>query len=488
MVGPCCSNQVNGENSHQVVRVMEAADMDETSHQVIRTMEAKINQPPKLLNKYAGNKSCCIFRVPESLVQINEKAYQPHIISIGPYHHGKEHLKMMQEHKWRFLGSLLHRIRRHNVGLFNLFQAIKQMEDSIRECYSETIGMDSHGLIEMMVLDGCFIIELFCIVGRLAETNLDDPIFNMQWILSFLMRDLLRLENQIPFFVLRTLFELTVLGSGQEHIPSLARLTLGFFNYMAQRPIEVLEKHNNLTGRHLLDLFRMSFLPPSSEEASRNSNSSEEVSRNSTSIEETSRKSSSTEETSTFLQLIPSARKLHLAGIQFKLGKGDSFLDVRFSNGVLQIPLLTIDDFTSSVFLNCVAFEQCYNHRSNHITTYATFMGCLINTPSDAGFLRDHKIIENYFGTDEEIARFFNNVGKDVAFDIEKSYLSKLFQDVNEYYRNDWHVRWAGFKHTYFDTPWSFMSALAALILLIFTMIQAFFAIYAYIRPLKNPK
>ncbi|KAK6247325.1 hypothetical protein QUC31_018890 [Theobroma cacao] len=423
MVGPCCSNLVNGENSHQVVRVMEAADMDETSHQVIRTMEAKINQPPKLLNKYAGNKSCCIFRVPESLVQINEKAYQPHIISIGPYHHGKEHLKMMQEHKWRFLGSLLHRIRRHNVGLFNLFQAIKQMEDSIRECYSETIGMDSH-----------------------------------------------------------------VLGSGQEHIPSLARLTLGFFNYMAQRPIEVLEKHNNLTGRHLLDLFRMSFLPPSSEEASRNSNSSEEVSRNSTSIEETSRKSSSTEETSTFLQLIPSARKLHLAGIQFKLGKGDSFLDVRFSNGVLQIPLLTIDDFTSSVFLNCVAFEQCYNHRSNHITTYATFMGCLINTPSDAGFLRDHKIIENYFGTDEEIARFFNNVGKDVAFDIEKSYLSKLFQDVNEYYRNDWHVRWAGFKHTYFDTPWSFMSALAALILLIFTMIQAFFAIYAYIRPLKNPK
>ncbi|XVF05226.1 hypothetical protein REPUB_Repub05bG0153700 [Reevesia pubescens] len=471
MVGTSQRKEVNGESYHQVIRVMESADMDETSHQVIRIMETKINQPPKLLSKYAGNMSCCIFRVPESLVRINRKAYQPHIVSIGPYHHGKEHLKMMQEHKWRFLGSLLHRTRRHDVGLIDLFQAIKQKEESIRECYSETIGIDSNGLIEMMVLDGCFIIELFCIVGGLAYTNLDDPIFNMQWILSFLMRDLLRLENQIPFFVIEILFNLSILGSGQENVPSIARLSLEFFNYMVQRPVEVLEKHDNLTGIHLLDLFRMSFLPPSSEQTSRNSSSSfeetsrkssssEETSRNSTSpTEETSTKSNSIEETSTFLQLIPSAGKLRLAGIQFKPGKSDSFLDVKFSNGVLQIPLLTIDDFSSSVFLNCVAFEQCYNHCSNHITTYATFMGCLINTHSDAGFLCDRKIIENYYGTDEEIARFFNNVRKDVAFDIEKSYLSKLFEDVNEYYRNDWHVRWAGFKHTYFDTPWSFMSS-----------------------------
>ncbi|XVE79302.1 hypothetical protein DITRI_Ditri14bG0047200 [Diplodiscus trichospermus] len=469
MSGLSHRNEVNGENFHHVIRVMESADTEETSRQaVIRTMEAKINQPPKLLNKNAGNKSCCIFRVPESLVRINKKAYQPQIISIGPYHHGKDHLKMMQEHKWRFLGSLLHRTRPRSVGLMNLFQAIEQMEERIRKCYSETIEIDSHGLIEMMVLDGCFIIELFCIVGRLADTNLDDPIFNMQWILSFLMRDLLRLENQVPFFVLQTLFELSMVGSDQENVPSLARLSLEFFNYMVQRPMEVIAKQNNIHGIHLLDLFRMSFLPPSSQE--------------------TSRKSSSTEQTSRFLQLIPSARKLHLAGIQFKPGKSDSFLDVKFSNGVLQIPLLTIDDFISSVFLNWVAFEQCYNHRSNHITTYAIFMGCLINTPSDAGFLCDQKIIENYFGTDEEIGRFFNNVGKDVAFDIEKSYLSKLFEDVNEYYRNDWHVRWAGFKHTYFDTPWSFMSALAALTLLIFTLIQAFFAIYAYALPPKTPK
>jgi hypothetical protein len=36
-----------------------------------------------------------------------------------------------------------------------------------------------------------------------------------------------------------------------------------------------------------------------------------------------------------------------------------------------------------------------------------TFMGCLINNSKDAGFLFDHKIINNYYGTDEEVTRFF---------------------------------------------------------------------------------
>ncbi|KAK4784923.1 hypothetical protein SAY86_001612 [Trapa natans] len=165
-------------------------------------------------------------------------------------------------------------------------------------------------------------------------------------------------------------------------------------------------------------------------------------------------------------------------------------------NGVLKIPKLIVDDFTSSLFLNFVAFEQCYSKcvekpitekpkpiTENPITDYAIFMCSLINAPSDVGCLCDHKIVENYFGSDDEVARFFTSVGKDVTFDIQRSYLSKVFEEVNEFYWNDWHVTWAGFRHTYFDTPWSFISAMAALLLLILTSVQAFFAAYAYIKP-----
>lgn len=435
-----------------------------TAHQVelsVRNLERRIQQSPELLSETAGKSSCCIFRVPQSLVDINEKAYQPHIVSIGPYHHGKSHLKMMEEHKSRYLRSLVDRTRGRGVFLETYFSALVPLEGKIRESYSETIHHQSRELIEMMVVDGCFVVELFCKVGQLVQHDEDDPLFNMEWVLSFLMRDLLRLENQIPFFVLETLLKLS-LSTTQSNIngvPTLAKLTLEFFNYAVQRPKEVIEGYFNKKANHLLDLFRSTYIPCTKAKKPKSPH---------------------------LLQLIPSAKKLQISGVKFKVRKTDSYLDIKFRGGVLDIPAIAIDDFSTSVFLNCIAYEQCYSPCSKHVTAYATLMGCLINTPADAGFLCDHKIIENYFGTDEEVVRFFNQLGKDVVFDIQNCYLSKLFEDINGYCRNDWHVRWAGFKHTYFETPWSFMSALAALILLILTMVQSFFAAYAYFHPPKN--
>ena len=40
---------------------------------------------------------CSICRVPEKLRRLNENAYTPRVVSIGPFHHGKESLKPMEE-------------------------------------------------------------------------------------------------------------------------------------------------------------------------------------------------------------------------------------------------------------------------------------------------------------------------------------------------------------------------------------------------------
>lgn len=427
-------------------------------------MEKKRKQKPRLLRNSAGNISCCIFRVPQSLVEINKKAYQPHIVSIGPYHHGKDHLKMIQEHKWRFLDTLIARTENQGVCLDDYFKAIASKEESIRECYSEAIDLNSNEFVEMMVLDGCFIVEILCIVGKIVQHDPKDPIFNMLWVFPFLMRDLLRLENQIPFFVLQTLFDMYMTASDKEG-PSLAQLALDSFDHVIERPTEVLQRYYNVKAVHLLDLFRLSFIPQSKGSNEKNY------------LHDGMKDSVST--------TIPSAQRLHVAGIKFKPRKSDSvsLLDIKFDNGVLKIPPLAIDDSISSFFLNCVAFEQCYSDCSKHITSYTTFMSCLISKPSDVGFLSDQNVIENDFGTDKEVVRFFSNISKDVPFDFQQSYLFELFEDVNEHCRNQWHVRWADFKYTYFNTPWSFISALAATFLLVLTMIQAFFAIYAYVLP-----
>ncbi|KAK3443819.1 UPF0481 protein At3g47200 [Eucalyptus grandis] len=437
-------------------------------------VEGSMQELPRLLTTGAGRDSCCIFRVPQSLSEINKKAYHPYIVSIGPFHHGKTQLQMIQEHKWRYLRHLLLRTESKRVVLKDFFEAVAPMEEEIRKSYSETLEFDGRDLIRMMVLDGCFVIELFWKVARMVlpdprdplltiasivPADPHDPLFTMAWVLPALMRDLLRLENQIPYFVLQKLFDLSV-GSGNDG-PSLAKLALWFFNCLVQRPVHVLENCYDKEGKHLLDLFHLSYIPDCQEKQRRPSRS---------------------------LHLIRSAKELNQAGVKFKPRKTHSILDVKFRNGVLEIPLLTIDDFWSSLFLNFVAFEQCYCLSSKHFTTYANLMGCLIKTPADAGFLGYHKIIENYIGTDEEVALFFNNVRKDVAFDVKRSYLSKVFEEVNESCRNYWHVQWAEFMHTYFNTPWSFMSAAAALLLLLLTMTQTSYAVYQSYRPADPPK
>ncbi|KDP42690.1 hypothetical protein JCGZ_23630 [Jatropha curcas] len=237
---------------------------------------------------------------------------------------------------------------------------------------------------------------------------------------------------------------------------SLSTLALNFFNYFLQRPDGSITRHANLKGRHILDLVRSSYIDFERSQVENNNQ--------------------------TRTHIIQCVSKLRRAGILLTPGKADSFLVVKFNHGVIEMPTITIDDAMSSFLFNCVAYEQCHNGSSKHFTTYATFLDCLVNTNKDVGYLCDHNIIENYFGTDAEVARFINNLGKEVAFDIDLCYLAKLFNDVHLYYMNSWHVQWAGFKYTYFDTPWSFISALAALILLVLTVTQTFYTIYATYR------
>ncbi|KAM5559564.1 UPF0481 protein [Rosa sericea] len=443
------TNPVQEEHNH-------VTPISEMNNDRLASMYKKIADPPRLLSNAAGKDSCCIFRVPQSLLEINGKSYQPHIVSIGPFHRGQPHLRMIEEHKWRYLGSLLSRTEPKGLTLQHYLKSIEPMEARARECYSETIHLSSDEFVELMVVDGCFLIELFRKYGRVVGFERDDPLINMFWVIPFMVRDFLRLENQIPYFILEHLYDLiTKSEDRQDSVKSLSLLALNFFNSHMDRPKEVIAKLHNLTGMHLLDLLRSSVIPADHVEPGRKN--------------------------STPTHIIHCISKLRRAGIKLNPPKDyESFLVIKFKRGVIEMPPITIDDFMSSFLLNCVAYEQCHKSCSKHITTYATLLDYLVNTYKDVEYLADRNIIENCFGNDEEVAHFINNLGKDVAFDDERCYLSKLFNDVHQYYSNSWHVQWASFKYTYFDTPWSFISAFAALILLIFTLLQTLYTVLSY--------
>lgn len=446
---------MNSNNyKHQVSSHHHSIKIWEVNKTRLESMQQKIVETtPTLLSRSAGSSTCSIFRVPQSFIDINGRCYQPQIVSIGPYHHGQPHLKMIEEHKWRFLGTLLHRTQSKGLSLEDYLKAVQPLESKARECYSEIVKYDTDEFIEMMVLDGCFIIELFRKLGDLVPFEPDDPLISMSWVYSFFLRDLIRLENQIPFFILKCLFDLSTLP-GEESGPSLAKLALNFFNNAFPIPDEVLDLQKNLDGKHLLDFVRASLIPPKDPDHMQYNNPS---------------------------HVIHCVSKLRRSGIKLKPGKATSFLVINFRHGVLEMPSIVIDDFMSAFLINCVAYEQCHKSCSKHMTTYTTLLDCLVNTFKDVEYLSDHDIIENYYGTDSELARLINNMGKDVTLDIDRCYLAKVFDDVNQYYRNNWHVTWASFRYTYFNTPWSFISAFAALVLLILTVIQTCYTVLSFV-------
>ncbi|KAK3444888.1 hypothetical protein EUGRSUZ_A00660 [Eucalyptus grandis] len=320
-------------------------------------MEDRFQQKPALLTLSAGTKSCHIFRAPKSQEESNPNAYKPRIVSIGPYHHGKKRLELIEQHKPRAFSKLLDRTA---VGPIDYFNAIASWETHIRDSYSEALHWKTSDLIEMMILDACFMIELFRAHTCENPEDADDPVFFTPWILSSLMIDLLLIENQIPFFVLRKIYALSKSSSDADR--SLNEIALRFFNRALQWIDEHLQKHYRVSKiTHLLDLFRLCLVghlniespPPVDKE---------------------------------LLQLMPSTNHMLLAGIKFESRKSKNLIDVVFDDGVLRIPPFTIDLFTSSFFLSCLAYEQCCHCCSKHISSYVVFMRCIMGTAADAVF------------------------------------------------------------------------------------------------------
>lgn len=150
----------------------------------------------------------CIGRVNEAIRKENEKTYIPDKISIGPLHHGKEALKATEDQKWRYLYALLNRKPSLEKTLHNCVQALKELEHRARLCYDENISLSSDAFIQMMLVDGGFIIELFLknVIKGLKRRN--DPIFSTPGLLFDLRCNMILIENQIPFFVLQSLYQI----------------------------------------------------------------------------------------------------------------------------------------------------------------------------------------------------------------------------------------------------------------------------------------
>lgn len=146
-----------------------------------------------------------INRVPQLLrLEKNDpRDYEPLLVSLGPYHHGKKDLQCAENFKIKTLEMLVSDSGK-DVDFF--YTNVLELVNYARSCYVEdsTNSYDNPIFAQMMLLDACFIINFIVLhhdEERLEITgvHLGDLIYAVLW------RDLLLLENQIPFQVLKKL-------------------------------------------------------------------------------------------------------------------------------------------------------------------------------------------------------------------------------------------------------------------------------------------
>jgi hypothetical protein len=65
----------------------------------------------------------------------------------------------------------------------------------------------------------------------------------------------------------------------------------------------------------------------------------------------------------------------------------------------------------------------------------------------------------------------------------QDSALDAVQRQVNGYFRQPWNMWRANLIHTYFRSPWAFLSLAAAVFLLVMTIMQTVYTVMPYYRP-----
>ncbi|KAK7351397.1 hypothetical protein VNO77_10819 [Canavalia gladiata] len=387
---------------------------------------------------------CCIYRVPSDIRRINEDAYTPKVVSIGPFHHnGHPRLQNMERLKLLYCKAF---VERAETTLESWVSYIEGVERNIRRCYSETVELNKKELVKLILVDSGFILELFWRSYHNEWSGTDTFLFK-PWLATNVRLDLLLLENQLPFYVLDSLYNLSFSSRsdtvGKNRIHSFLELAFDYFAYYNKSNLAF----HGISIRHFTDLIRTFHLQHPRQRRSRRTD--EPV-----------------------IHLL-SATELVEAGVRFKVNaRSDCLLDLRFSGRVLEIPQLKVEDWTEVLFRNMVALEQCHYPSESYFTDYVAVLDFLVNTGKDVDILVRKGVLVNWLGDTQSVANLFNSLWKNITHLNFSSHYFHLCQDLNAFCRDPWHKKKATLSRDYCNTPWQTAASIAGIVLLILSFVQ----------------
>ena len=172
-----------------------------------------------------------IYKVPACVKDLNPKAYAPQVVSFGPYHYGDEQLKPMEMHKHRALLHFLKRVEKpFEEFVSSLEEVVQELQDSYQSL-EEKWKQDKDEFLKLMIVDGCFMLEVLAVAsgGKSGDYAFNDPVFSshgMLYVVPYIKRDMLMIENQLPLLVLE---KLVAVESGKAPVSNIQPLLLSLF-------------------------------------------------------------------------------------------------------------------------------------------------------------------------------------------------------------------------------------------------------------------
>lgn len=399
----------------------------------------------------------------------------------------------MEEHKLRYLKEILaEKVKKSTLASYSLEKIYHTFTEELRVVAEEAVEKyagsfrPDQDFIHMLLLDGCFIIELLRKNMMPELITEDDPIFRVDWMRTSLQRDLLLLENQLPFKVLCRLFELIEVEGKHRR---LAFLAVSFFrNVFHGLNIKVTESLEANDAEHLLDLIHSCWNPHLSATVnlsnSTRATQSDEARGRQESGDDEGDEARESGEKSRLSRRFLSAKRIIENGVVFKIRKTKgSLFAIEFGEKKLRFQQLIIEGRTETFFRNFIAYEQYFKaSKGNFVTDYVNFLGNLIDSEEDVELLCHHRLLDNKLGDSKSVADLFRKINECVTIENpedSKSPYAHIYHHLNVHC-NDKMNYWKAKLWESYCNPWGIASIILATLGIFLTVIMLAFAALNY--------
>ncbi|XP_062079291.1 UPF0481 protein At3g47200-like [Humulus lupulus] len=359
---------------------------------------------------------------------------------------------MQSQKEKHYLKKFLERTKKSKEELSNFI--LENFEDMVKSNYAGPIELDLNEFVNIILVDACFIFELFS-----CYDHKEDFIMRTPLLFNRIKMDLIMLENQIPFSTLNKLYAFS-----KSTPTTFLELSMNFFGLQIPSSNLLLLDENSI--KHFTDLHRRSWLPKEDFSPGK-------------------------------LKHLYTATKLDKAGVNFappppqkdstpllnvevfRMGRRCKFIPC-LGSLELHLPLFAIHDDTEYILRNVMAMEQ-YQPGPNCATlicSYMYLMSALVDTEQDVDFLVEKKVIKHSLGSNMEVAEMINKIGKNMY--LENFIYAEQCDELNEFYERWYNRAKATLIRVYFKDLWTGSSTVVGVFVLIFTIVSTIESIWSF--------